>query len=351
MGFATYLLGRWAWTIAYEYSITVGLILAGLTFSLGIMTLMLAFVCIAFFLPTDTSDSQELRPSPRVMKGLLRLVRQVARKQSLPIPDEVRLHATSTAHVYEEKTQNGYAKILVIGAPALASLDRKALAGVVAHELGHFAGGDTKLLRRTARWHRTMMHVEYALMQMPWNPLGWMIRLYHWLFKAAWAKEQRKREVLADEHEVEVVGAKQAAQTLIAISTINEMPWSRLSSVAEWFAVMRTRDASIFREQVRRARQTTSAQWQDACRRALKQKTKSFDSHPCLRDRLRAIGISPKQAIALAGKLRHDQSDPADYIDDWDEIDNAISAFFIDLVQQNQQAKRDMAAVILGRHV
>ena len=151
--------------------------------------------------------------------------------------------------------------------------------------------------------------------------------------------------------EVEVVGAKQAAQTLIAISTINEMPWSRLSSVAEWFAVMRTRDASIFREQVRRARQTTSAQWQDACRRALKQKTKSFDSHPCLRDRLRAIGISPKQAIALAGKLRHDQSDPADYIDDWDEIDNAISAFFIDLVQQNQQAKRDMAAVILGRHV
>ena len=351
MGYATYLLGHWTWTIANDFSITFGLMLAGVTIAVGIMTLMLVFVCVVFFTPTDTVDPMELRPTPQAMKGLLKLVRQVAKKQSLPSPNEVRIHAISTAHVYEERTQDGYGKVLVIGAPALASLDRKALAGVIAHELGHFAGGDTALLRRTARWHRAMMHVEYALWEMPWNPLGWVLRTYHWLFRRAWAAEQRKREVLADEKEVELVGVKQSAQTLIAMSSIDEMPWSRLASVAEWFAIMPSRDTSIFREQVKRARQTTPAQWQDACRRALKRKTKQFDSHPCLRDRLRAIGVSPKKAIALAGKLRHDQSDPADYIDGWDEIDDAISALMIGLVQEIQQNKRDFASVVLGRPV
>ncbi len=350
-GFAAYCLGRWAWTVAEELSIGAALLLLVPVLILAGCVLSLVAACLAFFGPADLIDPLELRLPPKAMKGLLRLVREVAEQLSLPAPDEVRLHSESLAHVYEEDGHSEKKRILVIGGAALASLDRTALGGVIAHELGHFAGGDTALSRRAFRWHRMMMHVELALIEMPWNPLGWLLRGYHVLFRWAWAADRQVREYAADRHEVQLVGKKQAALTLIALTVIEEMPWSRLTSVAEWFAMMPTREKSVFAEQVRRARQASTSEWEDACRRALKRKTGMFDSHPCLRDRLRAIGVSAKKAIALAAKLRPGEADPAEFIDGWDAIESAMSAFLIELVQIVQQDKRDMAAIIMGRPV
>lgn len=352
MGYAAYRIGAWAWEIAAEFSVGAGLLLAVPALILAGFSLSLLAACSAFFFtPAHGGDPLELKLPTKGMKGLLKLVRSVADELSLPMPDEVRLHVESLAHVYEEGNQSDRSRILVIGGAALASLDRKALSGVIAHELGHFAGGDTTLSHRAFRWHRTMAHAECALIEMPWNPLGWFLRGYHLLFRLAWAANLRIQEYAADRYQVELVGEKQAAWTLIALCSIDEMPWSRLASVAEWFAVMRTRDASVFSEQVRRARQVTPSQWEEACRRALKRKTGLFDSHPCLRDRLSAIGVSPKKALGLAAKLQPGETDPSEFIEGWDAIDESMSAFLVALVQCVQQDKRDMAAIILGRSV
>jgi Zn-dependent protease with chaperone function len=351
-GFAAYWIGAWAWDVAAEFSVAMGLFLAFPALLLAGFALSLLVACSTFFVaPDEGRDPFELRLPTKGMKGLLKLVRSVAEELSLPMPDEVRLHVESLAHVYEEGDPKARSRILVIGGAALASLDRKALSGVIAHELGHFAGGDTALSLQAFRWHRTMLGAELALIEMPWNPLGWFLRGYHLLFRMAWAANQRRQEYAADRYQVNLVGEKQTALTLIAITSIDEMPWSRLASVAEWFAVMRTRDASVFSEQVQRARQATPSQWEDACRRALKHKTGVFDTHPCLKDRLKAIGVSPKKAVGLAAKLQPGATDPSEFIDGWDAIDEAMSAFLVAIVQCIQQEKRDLAAIVLGRSV
>ncbi|MCA9069119.1 MAG: M48 family metalloprotease [Planctomycetaceae bacterium] len=342
----------WAWSVASSLNMGVGLVLAIPAILLVSFVIALIPACRAFFRPMiSMEDELELRLPPKAMQGLLGLVREVADEQSLPLPSEVRLHAESTAHVYEEETEGVIQRILVIGGAALASLDREALSGVIAHELGHFAGGDTAFSRRVFRGLRTMLYVEFALSRHPWNPLGWLFRGYHFLFRWAWATAQREQEFAADRYQVQRIGKKQTARTLIAVSIIDEMPWSRLSSVAEWFAVMRTRNISVYGEQVRRARQVTPSQWQEACRKALKQKTESFDSHPGLRERLKAIGVSPKMALELAAGLRPAETTCSEFIQNWDEIDESMSAFLVALVQSDHEEKREMAAILLGRPV
>ena len=351
-GYAAYRLGAWAMGIAADHNFVLGLLLSLPALLLGCFVLSLLPALTAYFgTPDMGGDPLELRPPPKAMKGLLRLVREVAEAQDLPVPDEVRLHVESAAHVYEEERGRDTSRILVIGGATLASLDRKALSGVIAHELGHFAGGDTTLSRSAIRRQLMMLHAEFAFAEMPWNPLGWILRSYHLLFRLAWAANQREQEYAADRYQVGMIGEKETAKALIAIFSIDEMPWSRLSSVAEWFALMRTQNASIFSEQVRRARGAKPSEWEDACRRALGQKTKTFDSHPCLRERLKAIGVSPKKAIALAAKLKPGETDPAEYIQGWDAIDAAMSSFLVAIVQSIQEQKRDLAAMILGRSV
>lgn len=342
----------WAWSAAMNVNLGVGLGLAIPAFVLGSFVISLIPACLAFFRPIAAMDDEwELRLPPKAMQGLLGLVREVAEEQSLPMPDEVRLHVESTAHVYEEERRGSAVRILVIGGAALASLDREALSGVIAHELGHFAGGDTAFSRRAFRGQRAMLYVEFALIRRPWNPLGWLLRGYHLLFRVAYAANQREQEYAADRYQIQRIGKKRTARTLIAVSAIDEMPWSRLSSVAEWFAVMRTRNLSVYGEQVRRARQVTPSQWQEACRRALKQTPAVFDSHPCLRNRLKAMGVSPKMAIQLAAELRPAETAPAEFIQNWEEIEESLSSFLVALVQSQQEKKREMAAILLGRSV
>lgn len=339
MAYITYCLGEWA--------VSVHILLAAPACFVGIMTLALLVALLAFFAKDDFDDPMELTLPKRATKGLKNLVQKVAGRQDLPMPDEIRLHVVSLAHVYEHDGQ----RILVIGGAALASLSPKALAGVIAHELGHFAAGDTAFSRTAQRWHRTMMHVEIAMVEMPWNPLGWIFRAWHLVYRLAWAADQRQREYIADQEEVELVGPEKAASTLIAICSIDEMPFSRLSSVAEWYAMMPTANSSIFTEQVRRGRQTTPDDWQNACRKALKKETGCFDSHPCLLERLEAMGVSRKKAVKLAAKLQPGDTDPAHLIAGWEEIDICMSGFLINIFREMQQNKRDFASIVLGSRV
>ena len=70
-------------------------------------------------------------------------------------------------------------RILVVGGVAVAAFSQDALAGVIAHELGHVAGGDTGLSRVALRWHLVMGNLEARLAGRPIsrvNPLAWLIR-------------------------------------------------------------------------------------------------------------------------------------------------------------------------------
>jgi hypothetical protein len=122
------------------------------------------------------------------------------------------------------------------------------------------------------------------------------LRLYHLLYALAHAARSRQQEYAADRHELEEVGEKAAASALILISVSDCMPWTRLSAVAESWAETNERPQILFQEHARAVQALDASEWQDGLRKAFKRPTSVFDSHPGLKDRLAAMGISPKQA-------------------------------------------------------
>ena len=97
-------------------------------------------------LPKSSGDDE--LPLPRSqLKPLYSLVKRVAGARHVGMPDEIRLAADTVAHVYED---DGGREILVLGGFALASFSEETLEGIIAHELCHFAAGDTRQSRRSS---------------------------------------------------------------------------------------------------------------------------------------------------------------------------------------------------------
>jgi Zn-dependent protease with chaperone function len=190
----------------------------------------------------------EIQLPAQWQQGLVEFVDKIAQRCKLPAPDEIRLHAQTVAHVYED---DGGRKILVFGGIALATLSRRGLAGVAAHELSHFAAGDTRLVRASCRRHQAMSNLETRFAT--WsgsmlNPLVWCVQFYHQLYQVAWLANSRATESAADEHTVRLVGAESAAATLLLLAVPEMFPWARVSSIAQECVTLGIPLADVFSE-------------------------------------------------------------------------------------------------------
>jgi Zn-dependent protease with chaperone function len=294
-------------------------------------------------------DELEIHPPPQWVDGLTRLTAEVARRRNLPVPDEIRLHAADIAHVYE--TREGR-KVLVVGGPAIAMLTIRSLAGVIAHELGHFAAGDTALLRE-GRTRRMSMGVLVASFEerpaSVLNPLTWIIRGYHFLYAVAFSLNSRDQEYAADRHEAQLVGPDTAATTSVLISALEALPWANLFSIAESSSEMRIPLEQIYSEQAKRSKQLSASQWEDACRKALKAKTDLFDSHPCLRERLHAIGVSSQRAMEIARTLEQTGKPATALFVNWSVVEKLLTERVVARVREVTQFRRAVAALVLGK--
>jgi hypothetical protein len=71
-------------------------------------------------------------------------------------------------------------------------------------------------------------------------------------------------------------------------------------------------------------------------------------SHPCLRDRLKAMGVSTKQAIHLITQKQ--ESPPARTLfPNWKKLEKRLTANLMDVYRDEYLAKREMAQIIMGR--
>jgi Zn-dependent protease with chaperone function len=316
----------------------------GLPFALMVVDVLLALPAI--FVGSYSSDPLEIDLPRQWMNGLHALVNKVARKRGVEPPDDVRLHADTVAHVYED--QRGR-RILVVGGAAVAAFSQDALAGIIAHELGHFAGGDTRLSRIGMKWFLVMSRLEARLRARRygwWNPLVWLIRGYHLVYMLAWAANSRSQEYAADRHEVELVGEEVAAAALVLFNVTEVMPWVRLSSIAEACVAAREPMNRIFAEQARRARAASASEWKDACRKALKQKTGAFDTHPCLKDRLKAMGVSPREALNLA--VPSPDPPARELFANWDLVEKLLTEKIIAIFREIYSQKMEIARILTG---
>jgi Zn-dependent protease with chaperone function len=289
----------------------------------------------------------EIRVSLGSAPGLFQLTGQIAAERKLRTPDEIRISADSVAHVYEDDHGR---EVLVIGAMVIAAFTREALAGVIAHELAHFAAGDTRRSRRGFKRLVVMAYLDDYFASR-WatniNPIVWLIRAYHLGYRLLWAWQSRQQEFAADRQDVTVAGKEVAAAALIHITVMERLPWVRLSSVAQSYVASNMPIEQLFAEQAARARSVESFEWEDALGKELKKKQGRFDSHPCLRDRLKAIDISPKKALKLA--LRASGPPATALFADWRILERELTVRLVHLVQQIQAAKMEMAQIFAGR--
>ena len=289
----------------------------------------------------------ELRLPPASLKPVFIWVLEIARKQELLLPQEIRIGAETVAHVYEDRKG---VRILVLGGLAVAAFSQEALAGIVAHELAHFTAGDTRLTRNAAGLWQVIGMLEqrfYRQRATHFNPLIWLIRLYHLLFELAWAAKSRQQEFAADRHQVQHAGKETAANSLLVAVVSQRLPWVRLSSIAKSYATANEPIEQIFAEHWRRVQAIPADEWQEACKKELKRKTGLFDTHPSLRERLQAMGISPKQAIKL---LQHQSGPPArDLFPDWEQVERILTEELILAYRVDYLAKREIAQIVLGK--
>jgi Zn-dependent protease with chaperone function len=294
----------------------------------------------------EIDDPLELRVPRELLTELYEIVEEVASARGSPEPHEVRLTVEANAGAFEDKRGR---RVLVLGCPLLMLLSEKALSGVIAHELGHFAAGDTRRSRITRGRISTMALLEgdfAELRWLRWNPLIWVLRGYHWLSFLAWAAESRGHEFRADRHEVRQVGKKQAAATLIFLTVPARLPYARLDSIAESFAATEQPLDDLFAEQRHRLKSISPGEWEEALGKELKVRTERFDTHPCLRERLKAIGVSPKKALTVA--LQQSGPPVADRLKAWHGIEKILSRRTMALCREYYHSKMELAQIVLG---
>ncbi len=287
---------------------------------------------VLVFPPKVEADPFEIELPEKWQERLIDLVDGVARKRNLPTPDIIRLHASDVAHVREDKKGR---RILVIGGLAVAAFSPRALSGIIAHELGHFGGGDTTLSRLAMHWHRVIVQLEIQFwygVGMSFNPFVWLIQLYHIALGWAWGRDSRAREYTADRHEIQLVGKKEAAAALVLIYVFEHLPYAQLVNVAESAVKMNERLDHIFTEQVTRLRAASWADWDKALRKALSSRTNWLDSHPCLKERLSAMGVSPKKALRSAMDMVDESA--TELFANWPAVEKFLTGRIMEIVRE-----------------
>jgi Zn-dependent protease with chaperone function len=317
---------------------------------LGLTALQLVCVAPWWFARPPEDVGAELRLPAEFLEPIVQLTAGIVRKRGLRMPHDIRLSPDTVAHVYEAQAGE---RVLVLGGLLVAAVTETALAGVIAHELAHFAAGDTGTLRRAAQRGQTIALLEahfQGRVSMFFNPFVWLIRLYHLGFALVFLAHSRRQEFAADQYSAQHVGAEETAATLLLLEALDCVPALRLQNIAKDFAARQELLDGIFAEQRRRAWAMDRADWDEACRKAIKRKTDRWSTHPALRDRLKAIDIAPKKAAALLetqrlGRLARELF-PA-----WEGIERVMTEQWLTAIRIEQQLKREAAEIFMGRPI
>jgi Zn-dependent protease with chaperone function len=240
--------------------------------------------------------------SPRGQYPLLRLIREVAAATGQAMPAEVYLVPEANAWVTQRGGVMGLGsrRVMGLGLPLLPVLTISELRAVLAHEFGHYHGGDTKLgpwiYRTRAAIGRTLASLEEhsSLLQ---KPFVWYASLFLRVSHAV----SRGQELTADALAARTAGARAFAAALKKIhgaALAMSSYWTEevgpvlragfLPPVAEGF------QRFLAAERVATA---VNGAVEQAAREA---EADPYDTHPPLRDRLAALKAFPEGARPAA---------------------------------------------------
>jgi Zn-dependent protease with chaperone function len=188
---------------------------------------------------------------------------------------------------------------LCIGLPLLQALPPEGFRAVLAHELGHLSRAHGRfgawIYRVRATWERLLTQLEKEGKQGAARLFTWFFEWYAPYFAACSSVLVRRQEYEADRHSAEAAGARNAADALVRLRVAGEHVIKTFwDSVFQLTSAEPAPPEDIFD---RLDRAFLAEDWhpgaEERLREALLLSTDAFDTHPCLSDRLAALGEPP----------------------------------------------------------
>jgi heat shock protein HtpX len=229
-----------AWRVGVAVALLVGFYAAALAVALGAIALVvlqwatdapenvwLSLACCATALVILVSIVPRRRPfeppGPEIVQhrapALHRLVADVAAVARQDAPAQIYLAPDVNAAVLQRGGLLGIGgrRVMLVGLPLIDTLTVRQLRAVVAHELGHFHAGDTRLgpwfFRTYDALERTVIALHEA--ESIWRkPFTWYLDM----FLRRTAALKRRQEFLADELAARIAGADAAIESLEAVA-------------------------------------------------------------------------------------------------------------------------------------
>jgi len=187
---------------------------------------------------------------------------------------------------------------LIVGLPLMQALSPDQFRAVLAHEYGHLAGAHSRfagwIYRVRKSWHQLMEALDKE------GRATWLFRKFFDWYSPYFAGYSfvlaRANEYQADWAAQELVGARHAADALLNInlkgSLLHERFWPGLHARADHTPEPAFSPyAQLTGTFVEALEAEPAENW---LKTALARKTDSADTHPCLTDRLRALGQPPR---------------------------------------------------------
>lgn len=270
--------------------------------------------------------SKWVAPGPRVEEAdqprLFALIRQVAQAMGQPMPQEVYLFPEVNAFVANVGGFLGLGgkRVMGVGLGLLAVDNVSQVKATIAHEFGHFAGGDTKLGGLIYATRGVMIRTLQNLASqgsLLVKPFEWMFNLYLRITQAI----SRQQELLADEWSVRIAG-KTAHVTGLRQEAMHGTSFGLfLQHEVQPLAAFGVTPKNVFEGFRKFSVSSAYKKLEPVLQKALSEaKGDAFDSHPPLEER-----IAWAQGLALPD-LPMDATPGTSLVDRADEFEAAFSS-------------------------
>ncbi|MDZ8133780.1 MAG: M48 family metallopeptidase [Nostoc sp. DedQUE04] len=200
---------------------------------------------------------------------------------------------------------------LIVGLPLMLALPPEQFRAVLAHELGHLSGNHSRfsgwIYRQRATWYRIVTGFRQSGNEISWLIFERFLTWYTPFFYAYSFVLARMNEYEADRCAVDITGDQNAAKALISLEVkarfLERYFWSSIYKQVETeieppkmsYTAMQQALSQKLHEEI------TSTYLTEA----LTDKTNNSDTHPCLTDRLKALGYvsNIQKDVAIFARL------------------------------------------------
>jgi heat shock protein HtpX len=302
----------------------------------GRLHLKLAFGCLlgagaialAIVPRVDRFEDPGPELEPQRFARLFACIAGIAQRTGQAMPAQVFLVGDMNAWVAHRGGVMGFGskRVMGIGWPLLQVLSVKQLEAVLAHEFGHYHGGDTRL----GPWiYKTRSAIGRTLESL--GNEGWLHLPFKWygtLFLRLTHAVSRAQELAADRLAAHVAGARAMIEGLKRVhagAAAFDAYWAQEVSpvLSDGYRTPLARGFSTF---MRVARIQTAMQ-SFVARELEAGETDPYDTHPALRDRIAALGGDVKDAGL---EVAEDGGGPAiELLGDVDAAESMLLAFLI----------------------